>query len=126
MRLSRADADIFVPDQQELETVMAAPGKRRPFDHDAHALIAAHRINGDTRQAHALRSPVGLGLEPDRNDLATVVMTAGLAQVVRALQFTTVRAFVECGRRQRVVAAAHAPARGGRFSFGDSHVGTCS
>ena len=43
----------LVADQQELELVVAAAGERRAFDHHAHAFIAAHRIDGDTRQAHA-------------------------------------------------------------------------
>ena len=44
----------LVPNQQELELVVPTARKRGAFDHDAHALIAAHRVNGDTRQTHGL------------------------------------------------------------------------
>ncbi|MBB3939945.1 hypothetical protein GGR39_001595 [Novosphingobium fluoreni] len=46
--------------------------------------------------------------------------------MVRTLQFTTVGALSECFRLQRIMAAAHAPAGRGGFSFRDSHFGTCS
>ena len=42
----------FIANQQKLEAIMAAPGNRRTFHHHAHAFIAAHRINSDTRQTH--------------------------------------------------------------------------
>ena len=41
-----------VANQQELELVMTATRERGTFYHDAHALVAAHRVNGDTRQTH--------------------------------------------------------------------------
>jgi hypothetical protein len=50
-----------------------------------------------------------MGLEPDGDDFATVIVTASIAQVVRALKFTTVRAFMECIDAESVMAAAHAP-----------------
>ena len=49
--------------------VMLTASKRCALNHDAHAFIAAHRINGDTRQAHAIRSPC-TALEADGEDLA--------------------------------------------------------
>ena len=42
----------LIADQQEFEAVVAAPRNRCALDHDAHALIAAHRVNGDTREGH--------------------------------------------------------------------------
>jgi len=51
-----------------------------------------------------------MGLEPDGDDFATVIVTASIAQVVRTLEFTAVRAFMECIDAERVMAAAHAPA----------------
>jgi hypothetical protein len=48
---SRLDP-LFIADQQEFEAIVATPGERRAFDHHPHAFIAAHRIDGDTRQAH--------------------------------------------------------------------------
>jgi hypothetical protein len=96
------------------------------FNHDAHALVAAHRIDSDTRQTHGQPPKIVLVLSFDRDDLTTVVVAASVAEVVRALQFAAVRAFVECFDLQSIVAAAHAPAGRGRFSFRDSHFGTCS
>jgi hypothetical protein len=51
-------------------------------------------------------------------------MAAGVAQIVRALQFTAVRAFLERFDAQRVMAATHATAGRRCFPLGDSHVGT--
>jgi hypothetical protein len=100
---------LFIAYKQELEAIMAAAGYCRTFNHDTHALIPAHRIDGDTRQAHVPESPPLMGLEPDGDDFATVIVTASIAQVVRALEFTTVRAFMECIDAESVMAAAHAP-----------------
>ena len=61
-----------------------------------------------------------------REDFAAVIMAARRAQIVRQLQFPAIRAFLELGRRQRVVAAAHVALRGRSFSLGDSHSGTFS
>ena len=116
---------LFVTDEQKLELVMATTRKRRPFNHDAHTFIAAHRIDGDTRQSH-VANPPRRRLKADGDDLAPVVMTARGAKVVRALQLTAVRALMECFDLQRIMAAAHAPAGRARFSLGDSHRGTCS
>jgi hypothetical protein len=115
----------LVAAEQELEAIMLAAGQSRAFDHDAHADIAAHRVDSDTRQSHDLRSSWTV-LKTDGDDLAAVVVAAGVAEVVRALQFAAVAAFVEGFDLQRVVATAHAPAGGRRFSLGDSHFGTCS
>jgi hypothetical protein len=62
----------------------------------------------------------------DRDDLATVVMAASVAQVVRALQLAAIATLVESLGLEGVMAAAHAPAGRARFSFRDSHFGTCS
>jgi uncharacterized protein len=51
-------------------------------------------------------------------------VTASIAQIVRALEFTAVRAFLEGLDAQRVVAAAHTATGGRSFPLGDSHVGT--
>jgi hypothetical protein len=48
------------------------------------------------------------------------------AQIVRALELTTIGAFVECFSLQRIMCAAIATAMGRYFSLGDSHLGTCS
>ena len=54
MAFERAFDARPVADQQEVESVVIPAGQGRAGDHRAHALVAAHRINGDTRQAHAL------------------------------------------------------------------------
>src|SRR5438552_2387761 len=77
----------------------------------------------------AMRGPSAIRYRPQRSrgsglgrdDFAAVVMAAGRAHVVRQLQFTTVRAFLELRRRQRMVAAAHVPLRRRGFSLRDSH-----
>ena len=46
-------AALLIADEEELELAVPAASERRAGDHHAHALIAAHRVNGDTRQAHA-------------------------------------------------------------------------
>src|SRR5437764_7759364 len=51
-------------------------------------------------------------------------MAASRAHVVRQLQFAAIGAFLELGRRQRMVAAAHVPLGRRGFSLGDSHCGT--
>jgi len=105
---------------------MAAACERRAFDHHAHAFIAAHRINGDTRQAHAQYSGFSSRLKADRDNLATVVVAAMRAQIVRPLELTTVRTLVMSFDLQRIVCAAITTAVGRYFSLGDSHGGTCS
>jgi len=67
--------------------------------------------------APLLRGRSGLG----RDDLAAVIVAAGVAEVVRALELTAVRALLERRRGQRVMAAAHVPLGGRRFSLRDSH-----
>ena len=44
----------FIADKQELETIVLAPGQSSALNHNAHAYITAHRVNGDTRQFHFL------------------------------------------------------------------------
>jgi hypothetical protein len=62
----------------------------------------------------------GLG----RDDFAAVIVAASRAQIVRQLQFAAIRAFLELGQRQRVMAAAHVPLGRRGFSLRDSHCGT--
>jgi hypothetical protein len=51
-------------------------------------------------------------------------MPAGIAQIVRALQLATVRAFLKRLDGQGVMRAAHAPAGGRSLSLGNGHLGT--
>jgi hypothetical protein len=94
-------------------------------DHYAHAFITAHRINCDTREAHEriLRKTV---LETDSDDFATVIVTAGVAQIVRTLELTTVGAFVESLGLQRIMGTTVTATVRRNFSLRDSHSGTCS
>jgi hypothetical protein len=73
-----------------------------------------------------MRLSPSLESEADGDHFTAIVVAAGGAQVVRALQFATVRALVESFDLQRIMAAAHAPAGGTGLSFGDSHFGTFS
>jgi hypothetical protein len=100
----------FIADQQELELIVACARKRRALDHDAHALIAAHRVNGDTRQCHGRLVSLSRTLETDSDDLTAIIVAACTAQHVRTLQFAAVAAFVESIDLQRIVAAAHTAA----------------
>ena len=43
---------LFIADQQESKAVVLAARNGGAFDHDAHALIPAHRIYGDSREGH--------------------------------------------------------------------------
>jgi hypothetical protein len=100
---------------------MMLAGESRASDHRAHTLVTAHRVNSDTRRTHGCLPPAlraRLRLKTNRNDLATVVVAARGAQVVRALQFAAVRAFMEGLDAQRVMAATHAPAGGEVFLLG--------
>jgi hypothetical protein len=58
------------------------------------------------------------------DNFATIIMSAGRADMVRALQLTTVRAFVWIACNQCVVAPAIVPAGAGNFILWDSHVST--
>jgi hypothetical protein len=109
-----------------MKPIVPPAGERRAGDHRAHAFVAAHRVDGDTRQAHALSPLSRSGLEPDGDDLSSVIVAAMRTQVVRALQFTAVAALVEGFDLQGIVRAAVAPAMRRYFSLGDSHCGTCS
>jgi hypothetical protein len=66
-----------------------------------------------------------IGSGADGDDFATVVVTASVAQHVRTLEFTAVRAFVERFGLESIVAAAY-PGGTGRSFFWDGHFGTCS
>tara|TARA_B100000378_G_scaffold91640_1_gene72389 strand:- start:381 stop:731 length:351 start_codon:yes stop_codon:yes gene_type:complete len=105
---------------------MAAPRKRSPFDHDTHAFITAHRINGDTRQTHADSPALLTVLKTDGDDFATVIVAAVRAQIVRTLEFTAVRALVMRFNLERIMRTAIAATVGRYFPLGDGHGGTCS
>ena len=53
-----------------------------------------------------------------------VIVPTGAAHVVRALEFAAVGAFRRVARGQRVMCAAHVPARFRDLILGDSHVST--
>jgi len=75
----------------------------------------------------AMRGPPFMGkasLGLGRDDFAAVIVAASAAHVVRQLQFAAVRALLELGRLERMMAAAHVPLRRRGFSLGDSHCGT--
>src|SRR5215469_14816010 len=57
----------------------------------------------------------------DRQDLALAIMTTGLADMVRALHFPTIRAFDVAGCRQMMVRAPHIAAGFRRFLLRHSH-----
>src|SRR5690606_23313793 len=56
-----------------------------------------------------------------RRDFPAVVVAAGTAHVMRALQLAAIRAFTRLLHLQRVVGAAHALARAGYLLFGNCH-----
>jgi hypothetical protein len=125
MLVQRGLDPLLIAHEQEVETVMAPARKRGALNHHAHAFIPAHRVDSDTRETHRA-CPLLTSLEPDRDDLAPVVVATRVTQVVRTLEFTAIAALVKRFRLERVVTAAHAPARGRSLSFRDSHCGTCS
>src|SRR5262245_52296886 len=104
----------------------SSDGSRRPA-RAAPAIIAAGPLSPPIASM-AIRGPpvivrpslLGLG----RADLAAVIVAAGRAQIVRKLQFAAIGAFLELGRGQRMMAAAHVPLRRRGFSLWDSHCGT--
>ena len=49
---------LLIANQQKLEPIVAPARKRGAFDHHANAFITAHRIDGDTRQAHRANPPL--------------------------------------------------------------------
>jgi hypothetical protein len=59
-------------------------------------------------------------------NFAPVVIAAVRAQVVRTLQFATVRALVMSFDLERIMRTTVAAAVGRYFSLGDGHLGTCS
>src|SRR5688572_29851054 len=79
----------------------------------------AMRVLASTAKRLSPRS--GLG----RGDFAAIVVATGRAEVVRQAKLAAIRAFLEIGRRQRVMAAAHVPLGRRSFSLRDSHCGTC-
>ena len=116
----------FIANQQELELVVTPTRQRGAFDHHAHAFVSAHRIDGDTRQAHGA-SPAWLTvLKTDGDDFAAVIISAVRAQIVRALEFAAVRALMMGLDLERIMCTAIAAAVGRYFPLGDGHGGTCS
>src|SRR4051812_9502473 len=57
-----------------------------------------------------------------RHDLASIVMAAGRANVVRTLHLAAIRALVVARRREGMMRAAHVAARFRGFLLGDSHI----
>ena len=106
----------------ELQRRIAAKRARGARDHPRRAAVAAHCVDCDARAPVHREACRRLGL--GRDDFAAVIMAARRAHVVRQLQFAAVGAFLELGRRQRMVAAAHVPLRRRGFSLWDSHCGT--
>jgi hypothetical protein len=58
------------------------------------------------------------------HDLAGIIMAAGAAHMVRALQLAAIRAFGRVSGNKRVVGATHVAARFGDSVLRDSHVST--
>jgi hypothetical protein len=122
----------LITDKQEFEAFVPASGKRCPCNHDARALIAAHRVNGDSGAlCHDIIPLCGRERSIDRasgdcQDLAAIIMAACIAHMVRAFQLAAIGAFLKGFNLQRIMAATHAALGRRSFSFGDSHVGTCS
>lgn len=115
----------FVTDQQEFYRVIALPRTRGTGEYDGQPPITAHRINGDSRGAGHVET--ALSLIPsalDGQDFASVIMAAGRAEVMRTLQLTTVRAFLERLDLEGVVRPAHATPRRRGFSLRNCHFGT--
>ena len=65
-------------------------------------------------------------LKARSQNFAAVVEAAVTTHVVRALELTTIVAFVEGLDLQRIMCTAIAAAVGRYFSLRDSHCGTCS
>src|SRR3546814_16850416 len=59
-----------------------------------------------------------------RTDTLFPYTTLFRSQIVRALEFAAIRAFLERVRRQRIVRTTHTALRGRGFSLGDGHFGT--
>src|SRR3546814_18821588 len=95
----------------EAQVRIAALGDFRPGDDHGRATIAAHDIKRDDGTAdHWVFNRLRLsGSGFDRNDLAAIIMAAGIAEVMRALQLATVRALLKCPNRQGMMAAAQVP-----------------
>ncbi|PAV93233.1 hypothetical protein WR25_13352 [Diploscapter pachys] len=117
----------LVTHQEEAHALEPAACRGDASQHDRQPLVAAHRIDGDPGSVGhgcACIQWVKRALALDRDDLATVIMAAGGAQIVRTLQFAAVRALLERRDAERVVATAHAALRGRGLSLGDGHFGT--
>jgi hypothetical protein len=121
MRDLRLDLPL-VPVKGEFERRILLERARSARDHRRWSGVTAHGVDGNSwapgHREGNLRSVLG------RDDFAAVIMAARLAHVVRELQLAAIRTFLELGRRQRVMAAAHVPLRRRGFSFWDSHCGT--
>ena len=116
---SHADADGSRADAAPILLLHGLASSARSWEPVAKRLAAAgHHVVAADFRGH------GLSDKPDDGyDLATVIVTARTTHVVRALQFATVRAFLECFHGQLVMAAAHAALGRRSLSFGDGHFG---
>ena len=96
-----------------------------PVDHCGAAAITAHCVNRHSERCiQRAAFPYDKPRLSDRDDFASIIMAARAAQLVRALQFATIRAFLKRLDAQRIVRAAHVALRGRRFSFRNGHFKT--
>ena len=99
---------FFIAYKQELEAIMAAAGNCRTFNRDTHALIPAHRIDGDD---------CGDGqwsIVVDFNHFATAIKPVS-GHMMAAMLLATQAIHRQRGAGERIVGAAHA-AFGGAFT----------
>jgi hypothetical protein len=105
----------------ELERGIFPQRARGAGNHRRWAGVPAHGVDGNAwGLSHGPLKSLGLG----RDDFAAIIVAAGRAHVVRQLEFAAVRAFLELGGLQRMMAAAHVPLGRRGFSLRDSHCGT--
>jgi hypothetical protein len=131
----------FIAKDQELRLLMAFSGDIKPIDNRLGGVISPHGIDGKyIAAAHCALYPgiaaaqFCLLLDPDdalgflagANNFTVVVMAAMGADMVRALQLTAIGAFSMGLGAQSLMAAAHASARRGGFSFRNGHNGYAS
>jgi hypothetical protein len=111
----------LVPVEGELKRRVLPQRARGAGNRRRWAGVPAHGVDGNAwGLSHGPLESLGLG----RNDFAAIIVAASRAHVVRQLEFAAVRAFLELGRSQRMVTAAHVPLGRRGFSLRDSHCGT--
>jgi hypothetical protein len=64
-------------------------------------------------------------LAGNADNFTAVIVAASGAQIVRALQFSTIGAFLKGFDSERIVAAAHVALGRRGFSLWNGHLGTC-